>query len=169
MRVPRAFFDAALTSTGLSRALPDLGAILPVRGAAAVPIGQAMSLEEPVAFLVEGLLARKLGVGNGLTTGQVAGEARVSGLAHDVVYDPASDGSPETTLMLSVTVELQSGGDLVPAETASYSRLEWVSADRVQDAVARKDVHALVPDADLEVCLHGLCVRSAAVVIGSRC
>jgi hypothetical protein len=124
-----------------------------------------MSLRDPIAYLVESLLARKLGQAEALVGGQLSGDATPAAIAIDQVLDPASEhGAPEITQMLTVRVRLDAGPDVFPARTESYSSLHWVSAADLPLAVRGNRPTDLVPDIDLNVCLQGLCVRSAAVI-----
>lgn len=164
MRVPAAVMEATLAE-GLAGGPPALepGEIQPLQGAPSVPFGRAKSLTEPVAFLAEHLLSRKLGVSAGLAHGRVAGTASAAVLAMDEVLDPASpDGGAELTYMLSIRLALESGADAFPEATDHYSRLHWVEAAKLPAAIDANRPISLVPDIDLNVCLHGLCVRSAA-------
>jgi hypothetical protein len=164
MRVPAGVMDLALAT------IPELAesSLAPaefevVEDAAAVRIGEAMSMAEPLGYLVEALLARKLGVADDLLEGALSGFASPIVLARDTVLDPASeDGEPEETRMLSLRVSLDRGSVPFPASTAAYSSLHWVEADLLPEAVAGNRPLDLIPEIDLNVCLHGLCVRSAA-------
>lgn len=164
MRVPAAVMEATLAEE-LAGGPPALepGEIRPLRGARSANFGRARSGMEPVAFLAEHLLSRKLGVSAELAQGKVAGIASAAVLAMDEVLDPAStDGGAELTHMLTIRLALETGADAFPEATEHYSRLHWVEAAKLPAAVAANRPISLVPDIDLNVCLHGLCVRSAA-------
>jgi hypothetical protein len=167
MRVPTHLMEATLEQLrpGKHRD-PALGAIHTLQSRTSVPVGQALSLASPLAFMVESLLARKLGAGDALALGTMTGTAIPAALAYDEVFDPGTDkGDPELTRMLTVRVLIQRGGNLIPSETASYSGLHWVDAGILPSAVEENHPFRLVSSLDLNICIHGLCVRSAAVVV----
>jgi hypothetical protein len=129
-------------------------------------IGVPYSLASVEAFTAEALITRKLGLTDELINGRLAGDLSVMTLARDRIYDEA--GGEEETLMLTMGCDLSERVDLV-CDTACYSRLEWVPTDQVGAAVKSRDPLMLLPDASVfEVCLHGLCVRSAAYAIESQ-
>lgn len=164
MRVPESIMEALLRSAELETPT-EFGQVIYAAPGRVAAIGMPMALADPLAFATEALLARKLRVGEHLVSGRLRGHVNASAVTLDIVYDPASDGAPERTLMLSASVMVDVGADLIQGPAESYSSLHWVDATNVADAVARKDVLALVPHLGLEVCLHGLCVRSAAAVL----
>jgi hypothetical protein len=164
MRVPLPYLLGALPlgigeveelETGIFRILPD---------STPVPAGVPYSLADPVAFLAESLMCRKLGVQEMLVNGALSAEVRAVGLAKDRIFDEF--GGYEETLMLTLEVTPIERVLGLPGNTSSYSRLEWVDSARVAGAVKARDPLMLLPDASVwEVCLHGLCVRSAAFVL----
>jgi hypothetical protein len=129
-------------------------------------IGVPYSLTSMEAFVAEALITRKLGLTDALIHGRLVGDLSLTALAYDLIYDDA--GGEEKTLMLTMACVLSESVDL-PGDSASYSRLDWVQTDQVSDAVKHRDPLMLLPDASVfEVCLHGLCVRSAAYAIKSE-
>ncbi|HET6571325.1 MAG TPA: hypothetical protein VFG58_07550 [Solirubrobacterales bacterium] len=164
MRVPESVMTAALSEV-LADAPPLLepGEIRSLDSAHEVRIGGARSQTELLAFLSETLLARKLGMAASLAGGELAGSATAAVLALDEVLDPASpDGAPELTRMLTIQLSLDSGAGAFPQSTDHYSGLHWIEASKLPAAVDSNHPVSLVPDIDLNVCIHGLCVRSAA-------
>jgi hypothetical protein len=126
-------------------------------------IGVPYSLSSVHTFAAESLIARKLGMAEALVHGQLTGELSLSAIARDLIYDDY--GGQEMTVMLTMTSVLTSPVTL-PTSSPSYSRLDWVETGKVGEAVATRDPLLLLPDASVwEVCLHGLCVRSAAYAI----
>jgi hypothetical protein len=135
-------------------------------GARSWKIGIPLSLTSVEAFTAEALITRKLGLADELIDGRLTGDLSFMTLARDRIYDEV--GGEQETLMLTMGCDLSERVDLV-CDTASYSRLEWVPADQIGDAVKSRDPLMLLPDASVfEVCLHGLCVRSAAYAIESE-
>lgn len=162
LRVPHSLMNAVCQEAfGHAPELPDVGQSLRLPDSPPVEFGGAQTLWTGTAFIVESALARKLGLADALVQGELHGLARPAGIAVDVVPDPATEEA-ELTHMLSVEVEIHRGADLFREATPSYSRLEWVEANKLAEAVSLKDPLHLVPDLDLTVCLYGLCVRSAA-------
>lgn len=134
-------------------------------GARSWKIGIPYSLTSVEAFIAEALITRKLGLTDELINGRLVGELFLTALAYDLIYDEA--GGEERTLMLTMACVLSEPVDL-PGHTACYSRLDWVPTNQVGDAVKNRDPLMLLPGASVfEVCLHGLCVRSAAYAIES--
>jgi hypothetical protein len=84
----------------------------------------------------------------------------------DMVEDPLGTQATELTRMVTLRVLLTSGAELVPRCNPSYVRLEWVETVKLSSALRQRDALILIPDADpFMVCIHGLCVRSAAAVL----
>lgn len=166
MRVPSTAMLDALNGCGVPASGLSCGSVVPVPRARSYPIGRRDTLAAGPSFLVESLLCRKLDLSTALVTGRFSGAIRAAAIAYDVVHDEESDPSAEPTFMLTMVLDIESGAEEIPRSTASYSRLAWVPIDRVHDAVRNRDPLDLVPDADpFAVCLHGLCVRSAAGIV----
>jgi hypothetical protein len=122
------------------------------------------SFQHVETFVVESLMARKLGLGDALMTGRVRARVTTTSVAVDHVADPLGSGLSELTHMISWSVVLEAGADLVPSATSAYAPLLWADTERVREAMRAKD--ALIVDDTLnpfEVCIDGLCVRSAVV------
>ena len=168
MRLPREIMNCALAAENIDSSAIRHGEILALPGRTLHRFGVGLSMASLVSYLTEHLMSRKLGVAAALVNGQIRGTACIGGIAFDTVHDSESEPQDEVTLMLSITVRVTVGEHLFPEQTESYSRLAWVPAAQVHDAVRTHDPLQLIPDADpLSVCLHGLCVRSAAEVISA--
>jgi hypothetical protein len=118
------------------------------------------------AFVLESVCARKLGVGNALTQSVLTGTARAGCFEIDNVNDPQGTQRTELTAMLTYEMVINQGADCFPSETEAYSRLIWAPSNKVKDALRSRD--ALLLDQSLnpfEVCIDGLCVRSAVGLI----
>jgi len=117
-------------------------------------------------FALESLFARKLGLAGPLARGDFSAVARRRFLSFDDVSDPLGTGQNEWTAMLTYEIRVSIGVDTIPAETASYSRLVWVDAAKLPEAVAHRDALLLDETLDAaEVCVHGLCVRVASALL----
>jgi len=158
MRLPRSMFESAVGSEmdGIG-----VGKIKDVISHRTAPIG-AGQVQIPETFMIEALMARKLGVGEALVMGRIGGQATAVSVAFDDVADPLGTELSERTIMASYSVPLDFGAEHLPAATTSYSRLIWAKARLVCLALHRKD--ALIVDETLnpfEVCIDGLCIQSA--------
>lgn len=161
MRVPLRFLAEAVGDIGEQSRPLTIGEFRPLSGRREAPLGSAYSLADPATFLAEALMCRKLGLGEVVVSGRLTARATVLGIAYDRIFDES--GGYENTLMMTVRVVPVERLADDPVSTASYSRLEWVDSSTVGTAVAARDPLLLLPDASVwEVCLHGLCVRSAA-------
>jgi len=159
LRVPSVLFNAC--GAGDLSAAPD-GVIRELRGKPSRLVGAGLS-QSPDVFAVETLLARKLGLATVLVTGELRGTAAAVAVAVDSVHDPLGTELTERTALLSYAVQLTAGSEFVPEATASYSRLFWADAGLIREAVRARD--ALIVDETLnpfEVCIDGLCIKSAA-------
>jgi hypothetical protein len=129
-------------------------------------IGVAYAGASEQAFAAEALISRKLGLAAELVEGRLRGQLSAAAIGYDLVYDPI--GGLEKTLMLTLRCVLSAPIDL-PERSPSYSRLAWVDSANVEAAVKARDPMLLLPDESVwEICLHGLCVRSAAFVLHSE-
>jgi hypothetical protein len=158
MRVPRAVFE---TQTDVR---PRNGITL-LPETPRTPVGVEGSLQHPASFLIESLLARKLGVGDALVRGSVRAWTQLRTVSVDDVRDPLGTETVERTYMLTYAVFIEDGAQEFPSSTESYSRIIWASTELIGQALAAKD--ALLIDDTLdpfEVCIDGLCVRSAAYI-----
>jgi hypothetical protein len=162
MRLPRPVFDDV--AGRYAEALAGrVGVIRSVPGDRAVRIGSGSSLAHVETFIIESLLARKLDLADALVLGRIQGVATAVTIAVDDVDDPLGTGQSERTHMISYQLVLGEGADVIPAESSSYSRLIWAPAHLLARAVATRDALLLDDSLDpIEVCIHGLCVRSAA-------
>jgi hypothetical protein len=159
MRIPACLFDTLLDAGGIAEL--HAGVVL-IPGGRQADIGVAGSLGSPEAFVLESLLARKLGLARALTLGYFQAGAVLAAAALDLVEDPQGGDEAEWTAMLTYEVNVLTGADLIDAKTDAYSRLIWAPADRITDAFRRHD--ALLVDESLnpfEVCIGGLCIKSA--------
>jgi hypothetical protein len=162
MSIPEPFFRAALAEFDHSD-LPAVGEVLQSTATVERAVGEANGMGSPSVFLAESLLARKLEIGHLLVNGDLCGQLRLLGVASDVVNDPKGGGAAEHTMMATFGLTLTGGVALLPGSSSSYSRLAWVDGSALGEALAQNDALLLLPDADpFEVCIHGLCVRSAA-------
>ncbi len=165
MRIPLPFMTELLSveeSRAVAMTAPHFEAL---QGGRSWNIGVPYSLASPQAFVAESLICRKLFPAVELVDGRFAARLWQSAVAYDVIHD--DEGGYENTLMLTMSCVLASRPGRSPSGTPSYSRLDWVDTSLVDLAVTSRDPILLLPDASpLEVCIHGLCVRSAAFAIG---
>ena len=129
-------------------------------------IGYGSYFRSMPAFTLEAICARKLGMADSLTKSGFSGSARARSIAVENVNDPQGTQVSELTAMLTYELVIHQGPDLFPYETEAYSRLIWAPAIRLQKALKARD--ALILNDTLnpfEVCIDGLCIRSAAAVI----
>jgi hypothetical protein len=164
MRIPPGVLDAVLAEElGETIPSPEVGEIRILSGCPEREFGGAQASASGVSHLVETTMARKLGCADALLRGDLHGHARAVALAYDRVPDAATEAD-EMTLMLTVAVHLGAGVEHLPASTPSYSRFTWAANRKLGRAIADNDPLLLDPDLDLMVCIHGLCVRSAAAL-----
>jgi hypothetical protein len=129
-------------------------------------IGRGAHYEQPHAFMLEALLARKLGLSGALTNAEFCAIARPRLLSLDYVEDPLGSQVAEWTEMLTYELIILAGSDCFPAKTDAYTHLLWANIDRIPKAFYMRD--ALIVDDTLnpfEVCIHGLCIKSAVQLI----
>jgi hypothetical protein len=165
MRIPAAFFDSLAEAAGRLEPQREAGAIM-LESHSRFAIGHGPSLRHPEAFILESLFARKLGLSGALTMRRFGAEASALTVAVDDVEDPLATGAAEWTSMITYSVTITNGAGEVPLQSESYSRLIWADAALLGRAVDSRD--ALLLDSSLnplEVCIQGLCVRSAVFAI----
>ncbi|HEY1574261.1 MAG TPA: hypothetical protein VGG05_23170 [Pseudonocardiaceae bacterium] len=118
------------------------------------------------SLMAEAVMARKLGIGQFLEQGMFRGQVSLVSDVTDVVDDPLGTQISELTRMITLRVRLTTGAELIPTSNASYMRLDWVETGKLSTALTHHDALILIPDADpFLVCIHGLCVRSAAAAL----
>lgn len=164
MRVPRPILVEAMIAGGLKGDEEfEAGQLSRMPNSDTRDFGVPNGFEHVSVFLVESLFARKLGLSDALVNGEIRGTIRPLGIAFDIVEDPNGGYPEERTLMLTYVVDVEVGAELIPDATPSYNPIEWVDGASLERAVRSHDALILLPDANpWEVCLHGLCVRSAA-------
>ena len=170
MRVPPEVFLAACKYEGLDD-VPEIecGQVEPFADSQGHAVGRSFGMALLPVYVAEALLTRKVGVGDALVAGQLLGTLRPLGLAADLVDDPKGGGEAEQTVMLTYELTVTAGLEHLPRASGSYSQLAWVDGSALQASLDANDALLLLPDADpFEVCIHGLCVRSAAVLAASR-
>jgi len=167
MRVPAEILAAAVAAQapGSMPAL-SLGHIHTFRPSHSVPFGGAQRQTSGLAFLVESVLAKKVGLSNALVEGNAFGSVALGSLALDLVPDAATKES-ELTEMLTLVATLDAGSDQIPSSTLSYGQFMWADPAQLQDALAHNDALRVDPNLDLMICIHGLCVKSAATLLAS--
>lgn len=158
-RIPQSNFDS-ITKSAIHTFLGD--------GTTAIftesPINNgARGGHTDILFLVDSLLATKLGVSDHLERRAIKYRAHIMALVYGTVHHP--DYS-EDTAMLNAVVAIEQGADLFPPQTPSYSRLMWRSVGVFLDSARRKDPVALDPSlGPIEYCIHGMCVKSSFNVL----
>lgn len=163
MRIPAAILTAALEEVGAAGLMPSFGESIHIDRAPELRFGEPDGFQYVATVLSESLMARKLDVADSLVQGLIGGSIRPLGIAAELVEDPKGGFGAERTVMLTYELMAERGASLFKPESASYSTIAWVDGARLGEALARNDALLLVPDADpFEVCIHGLCVRSAA-------
>lgn len=163
MRLPATLMASIAESVG-APVSPGRDGMLALADPTPTPIGVANSMANPLSFAAEGLLARKLGWGNLLVEGGLSSHVRALAVSRAIV-DGCELDLPEDTYMLTAGIELRTEVDLAP--TASFARLDWVETELISDALAADDPAMLISGGESwEVCLYGLCVRSAAFAAG---
>lgn len=164
MRVPWSIMDAILERSRVELAPDEIRGMSRLQVPHSAPISVPNSMADPLSFAVEALLARKLGAADALVRGEMATSATASAVARALV-DGCEMDEPEDTLMLTAEIVLESGAFEFPP-TASFSRVDWVKTERLEDALRLDDPMLLISGSERwEVCLYGLCVKSAAFVV----
>lgn len=118
----------------------------------------------PVIYVVEAILAQKLGVANALISKEITFEASIATLITDIVsYDTFNEEEKhEQTSMLNIQVLLTKGNHFFPKSTASYSYIFWESARKFLHTARSKNTSILRSDLSvLKYCIHGLCIWSS--------
>jgi hypothetical protein len=163
VRVPADLFQPLVADYLIPK---DVEGIYPVSGEP-LRIGRSGHVASAHAFLLESLLMRKLGLADGIASGEFTAVSHPRYLALAEVKDPLGTQESEWTAMLTYEVRIIAGVDAIPIETSSYKRLLWVDSIRLPVALERGD--AMILDDTLnvfEVCAQGLCLRVAAELLG---
>jgi hypothetical protein len=117
-------------------------------------------------LLVNSLLALKLGVSEFLERKLIGYTAYIRALVTGTVVHPEY---AEPTAMLNAVVLIESGADLFPTRTASYSHLMWRPVDVFIKTAREKN--PLLLDVTLnpvQYCIHGMCIKSSFNVIATE-
>jgi len=81
----------------------------------------------------------------------------------------ANYGVSENIVMLNMLGFVTEGADLIPRSTSSYDPLVWSPIPDFLDAVEKRDPLQVLPEGDpFELCIHGMCVKSSALLLTSR-
>lgn len=127
-----------------------------------------------LASKVANLLALKLGLGpvfesSRRSVGRASLARCVAGFSY---LDDDASGAPlfEPLIMFGVIVGLdQEAASQIPAETSSYSYLDWVPIDQYVRGVASRTLLEVMPKAlpedELEVCVRGLCNATSSTIL----
>jgi hypothetical protein len=123
---------------------------------------------DPLIHETTSLMAKKLGLADALAVDRFLFSVEpVSAVLGAANY--ANLGCTEFIVMTNLLVRVLDGADLVPASTVEYDPLVWVDVARFLVAVEERDPFAILPDGDpFELCVHGLCVSSAALFLRHR-
>jgi hypothetical protein len=159
IRVPAQLFHLLLPDAAVDALPPGTGSVV---GPATAGIGVNSFFADPASFVLEHLLCRKLGLVDALAAGTFQARATALNVALDEVADPLGTGAAEWTAMITYAVDVLAGAQEIPASTAYFSRFLWAETALLERAIATRDVLLLDDSLDpVEVCIHGLCVRSA--------
>jgi hypothetical protein len=124
---------------------------------------------DPIIYIVESLLARKLGLAEPLERNEFTFNAclRVEKIGKSYHPNlPVDDGQVEYITMLNFVVFIKSGLEFIPHSTSSYSHILWTEAGNFMKTV--KEANPLFLDSSLDpidYCVHGLCVSSTYSVL----
>ena len=131
------------------------------------PFGVSGSGNSIEGLLVESILTKKIISGHLLESGEVSGTCSVSCISMGDVDDPTGrDGTTEPTLMVTITAVCSQGSKYLEGNSSSYSKITWVAPDQLIRSWREHDAQILFPNANpFEICIHGLCVRSAVHVL----
>lgn len=122
----------------------------------------------PLIYITEALLARKLGLAPFLERDQVQYQVHfgLSKTATTYIEDENSEPAPYHISMLNLVVVIQNGVDLFPDKTASYSHILWVESGKFLDMVQHKDPTRISADLNpYEYCVHGLCIATTHEIL----
>ncbi|MEZ0112351.1 hypothetical protein ABH920_006370 [Catenulispora sp. EB89] len=158
-RVPEPLF-AILAHEACPR-LTEVG-IKPRSAGRSFRLGTGDVSRHPAAFVLESLVARKVGIADALVGQRFEAVATLAATALDLVEDPLGTETAEWTEMLTYEAVVTAGAKEIPESTQAYTRLIWARHDLVVRAMNAGD--ALIVDDSLnpfEVCIGGLCIRSA--------
>ncbi len=121
-------------------------------------------------YIVEALLARKLGIGDSLETDCLTFEAALAGSLEGIAQYP-NLCEAEPLRMLNVVVYLRSGAKLFPERTESYDLIKWAPVKGfLKMWYGEKDPReiGLSGQQAMGVCVDGLCIASSADVLSAK-
>lgn len=118
-------------------------------------------------YAAESLLARKLGLGAAIESGELRYRAAVRCVVRGVAAYDGDDGAAyEPVAMLNIVAVIDEGVEQLPMRTASYSVLAWTSVARFLDGVETRNPMRLSDAVDpIEMCVHGVCLDAARTSI----
>ena len=122
----------------------------------------------PMIYIVESLLSRKMGVADALESGDLEFTAELVGYHHGHARYPAGTGvnhdidDDEELKMLNLRVEVTRGADLFPDQTVSYKTQNWSRVSEFLEMWDAKDplIIGLTPEQAFGCCVDGLCIAS---------
>jgi hypothetical protein len=112
---------------------------------------------------VVNLMARKLGVADGLELDRIAIRCHRLDAWQGTSVNGEDENGPvtEDITMFNACVEVVAGADRFPERTASYDPLVWAPVDAFLRMVRTRQVSLLSPDLDeLMYCAYGLCLQT---------
>ena len=127
--------------------------------------------DHPIVYAVDHLLARKLNMANPLERGMFHYRARLKCLLageSEIGTPTANAVQISRILLINIAVTITAGTDLLPQETASYSRVFWCDSARFLAAANSRNADLIASDLDpFTFCVRGHCVTTAAWAIGT--
>jgi hypothetical protein len=161
-RVPEPLFRAASASACEPLAAGDGVRFLD----GAVVTNHARPGANPLTDIVEGVLARKLGLADALEHRLVSFSAQARVLKTGSSPRLRDEDGGEPLAMLNVLVVLRTGRRSIPASTASYSLLSWLRVDRFLDrAMQDRSLSLAGPHAEARYVCGGLCICTADLLL----
>jgi hypothetical protein len=131
----------------------------------------AQSGNDPVIFVVESILSRKLELAAALEEKRFSYWASVGMLASAMVADPMGhdESGAEYIAMMNVIVMVTEGTELMPNSSAAYELIAWRPATDLQRSVELNDALIVVPGGDpFQLCVKGLCLRTTCQLISGE-
>lgn len=128
---------------------------------------QPQIAHDPLGYSIWTLLAAKVGLADAIERQAFDVSPKVGCLLQGeslIGYENGEDITEKLT-MINVLCVVDRGHDEVPHRNAVFSHFEWLDYDELVGAAATKDLSDLNdPFTAPEVCIHGLCIKTAVAL-----
>ena len=163
-RIPAALYQGIVDSTARESNILNYSSMTSV-----FCLNKAPCSHDPILYAVEGILSKKLGVGEYLESKQIVLRARLGLIEFGRTFYPTNSGNetvPHYIVMINIMVFIYEGINFFPDKTTSYSHFFWVEVSRYFEMIKYKDPTQISQNLNpFKFCVKGMCISTTNTIL----